>query len=214
MADILMPTEKSHEQHRLVLGGMGGIGKTQLAIAYAKRYNDLYDSIFWLNATSEVSLKASLQSMAECILEADEYEKLEQKQIFLRVRQWLSQPQNTKWLLIFDNYDDPDIFDIQTYCPSVDHGTIILTTRLPDRVGGRQIQLQPFKDVGESLQVLETTSKRADVQDGNDDLTQYLTSTLKYDYRSTSLPSCQKTRWASSRFGYCWVLSVEEQYYL
>ena len=39
---------------------MGGIGKIQLAIAYAKsKYNE-YNSIFWVNATSEAILKNSL----------------------------------------------------------------------------------------------------------------------------------------------------------
>jgi DNA replication protein DnaC len=56
---------QSREQRRLILGGMGGIGKTQLAIAYAKRHCGSYESIFWLNAVSEFALKTSLRSMAE-----------------------------------------------------------------------------------------------------------------------------------------------------
>lgn len=168
MEDILTPSQHSQGQRRVVLGGMGGIGKTQLAIAYAMRHNALYDSIFWLNATSEITLKSSLVSIAECILEAAVYEKLSQEQAFLRVRQWLSQPRNTKWLLIYDNYDDPELFDLQQYCPSTTHGSIVITTRLPDRISGQQILVQPLEDISDSLRILESTSQRIGVQEGNE----------------------------------------------
>ena len=60
METILKPNNLSTEQRVLVLGGMGGIGKTQLAIAYAKCHRHSYESIFWLNATSSQTLEASL----------------------------------------------------------------------------------------------------------------------------------------------------------
>lgn len=38
------------ERHRVViLHGLGGIGKTQLAITYAKQYRDECSAVFWLN---------------------------------------------------------------------------------------------------------------------------------------------------------------------
>ena len=40
-----------------ILHGLGGIGKTQLAVAYAKRYRDYYSAIFWLNIKDEISVK-------------------------------------------------------------------------------------------------------------------------------------------------------------
>src|SRR5438105_15679269 len=50
MDEILRPGSKSREHRRLVLGGKGGIGKTQLAIAYANHHRDDYESVFWINA--------------------------------------------------------------------------------------------------------------------------------------------------------------------
>jgi ATP/maltotriose-dependent transcriptional regulator MalT len=32
-----------------ILHGLGGIGKTQLTVAYAKRYRHNYSAVFWLN---------------------------------------------------------------------------------------------------------------------------------------------------------------------
>ncbi|KAJ5273695.1 TPR repeat protein [Penicillium angulare] len=37
-------------QKRLFLGGMGGIGKTQLAISLTKNFRGFHSSVFWLNS--------------------------------------------------------------------------------------------------------------------------------------------------------------------
>jgi len=52
----------------VVLHGLGGIGKTQLAITYAKRHKDNYSAIFWLNIKDEDSLKQSFANVAKQIL--------------------------------------------------------------------------------------------------------------------------------------------------
>ena len=51
---------------------------------------------------------------------------------------WLARPDNTDWLLIFDNVDqeynrhspDPNTYDVQQYFSSADHGAVLITTRL------------------------------------------------------------------------------------
>src|SRR5271170_7738318 len=48
-----------------VLHGLGGIGKTQLSVAYAKQYRDSYSAIFWLNIKDEDSLKQSFANSAK-----------------------------------------------------------------------------------------------------------------------------------------------------
>ena len=53
----------------VVLHGLGGIGKTQLAVAYAKRHKDNYSAIFWLNIKDEDSLKQSFAKVARQILQ-------------------------------------------------------------------------------------------------------------------------------------------------
>lgn len=166
ITDVLHPSPKPQKQQRLVLGGMGGIGKTQLAIAYAESSRGSYSSVFWLNAASEAVMKEDFQSIAHIIFDIQDPGKLEGKEIVRRVHQWLSDLKNTGWLLIFDNYDDPDEFDINDYYPGVSHGTVIVTTRRPDRVTGRSIRMKPFKDVKDSLAILQTRSKRENAQSG------------------------------------------------
>lgn len=62
--EILKPGDGPPQQQRVALGGLGGVGKTHLAITYAKRNRGTYKSIFWLSAASEVTLRRSLRSMA------------------------------------------------------------------------------------------------------------------------------------------------------
>ena len=52
----------------VVLYGLGGIGKTQLSVAYAKRHKDSYSAIFWLNIKDEDSLKQSFARVARQIV--------------------------------------------------------------------------------------------------------------------------------------------------
>ena len=49
----------------VILHGLGGMGKTQLAITYARRHKEKYTAIFWLNANDEDSLKLSFRDVAQ-----------------------------------------------------------------------------------------------------------------------------------------------------
>jgi ATP/maltotriose-dependent transcriptional regulator MalT len=55
--------------YTVILYSLGGIGKTQLAIAYAKQHKDNYLTIFWLNIKDEDSLKQSFVTAAKQILQ-------------------------------------------------------------------------------------------------------------------------------------------------
>jgi hypothetical protein len=98
-----------------VLHGLGGIGKTQLAIAYFKRHRTHYSTAIWLNARDETTLKQSFARIAERIMRHDPsmtyisgaVESRDGDRIVKAVKQWLDDPANNHWLLIYDNYDRP-----------------------------------------------------------------------------------------------------------
>ena len=146
---------------------MGGIGKTQMAIRYTKRHHTSYSSVFWVNATSESALRTSLRRLAPQILPGETVNQLDDNQLRAQISLWLSKLENSHWLLIFDNYDDPNQYQIEQYYPFVAHGSIIITTRQPDRVNGYQIKVQSMTNDEDSLNILATRSGRPNVSSGN-----------------------------------------------
>ncbi|KAH0837138.1 Pfs, NB-ARC and TPR domain protein [Fonsecaea pedrosoi] len=170
MESILQPQSDTVDSRRkvLVLGGMGGIGKTQLAISYAKRHRSDYSSVFWLNATSEVSLQTSLRNVAHRVLPPETVGKLDGEQIRVSISNWLSEHDNTRWLLIFDNYDDPDEYSLHTYFSYVAQGSVIVTTRQPGRVNGVEVRVQSMSKEDDSLRILATRSGRDNAESDQD----------------------------------------------
>lgn len=60
--------------HRVALHGMGGVGKTQTAMAYVYKYKDNYDRIYWISAATEATLLTGFQNIASktgCAIECD-----------------------------------------------------------------------------------------------------------------------------------------------
>jgi hypothetical protein len=91
------------------------VGKTQLVVAYAKRHRGDYSAVFWLNARDETTLKQGFATVAERILRehpsvvyvANAVQSGDLDEIVGAVRQWFNQPKNNRWLIIYDNYDNP-----------------------------------------------------------------------------------------------------------
>ena len=160
----------------VVLHGLGGIGKTQLAIAYAKRYKDSYSAIFWLNIKDEDSLRQSFAKIAKQILRAHPSVsrlssvdiKGDLDEVIDAVKAWLSLPNNYRWLMIYDNYDnpklpgstDPAAVNIRDFLPESYQGSIIITTRSSQIQIGYSIQVRKFENISDSLKILLHTSRR------------------------------------------------------
>ena len=166
----------------VVLHGLGGIGKTQLTIAYAKRYKGDYSAIFWLNTKDEDSLKQSFVKAAKRILrDHPSASRLSSVNINANldgmidaVKAWLSLCNNTRWLVIYDNYDnpklpgrtDPAAVDIRKFLPESYQGSVIITTRSSQVKIGHCIRIIKLKDVRDSLKILLNSSRREGLIDG------------------------------------------------
>jgi hypothetical protein len=165
-----------------VLHGLGGIGKTQLAVAYAKRYRDSYSALFWLNIKDEDSLKQSFVRAARRILreyplarwlsDVDLKDNLDK--VVDGVKAWLSLPGNSRWLAIYDNYDnpklpgnkDPAALDVRKYLPESYQGSIIITTRSSRVEIGRRMPIRKLEDTRDSLKILSIASRREELING------------------------------------------------
>lgn len=166
MKNQLQVLNTACDRRCIILGGTGGVGKTQLAIAYARRHQSAYSSIFWLNATSEATLNFSFRRVAEIVFDQQSVTEFEDEAILEGVRRWLSRHDNTSWLMIFDNYDKPHTYEIEKYYPTATYGSIIVTTRLSSQVQGYLIPVQPLRKIEDRLAVLQTRSRRTNVLSG------------------------------------------------
>ncbi|MEZ4710849.1 MAG: effector-associated domain EAD1-containing protein [Caldilineaceae bacterium] len=115
--------------------GMGGIGKTQLAVEYAYRHLDDYPGgIFWINAVEIDAIQPRLVNVAELLRlrAADPASPDRSGQMLAALAAYLrGQPQT---LLIFDNVEDPALLMQRAFGPNLTLSTLggvqLLTTRL------------------------------------------------------------------------------------
>ena len=113
---------------------MGGQGKTQVALEYCHRKrNNPYSAIFWVDATNQDRVEGSFQSISERIKgRKDDLPDLQARVAFVRrkLTSWTVQ-----WLMVFDNYDNPDTFpNIQDFIPDNEFSAILVTSRHPDSI--------------------------------------------------------------------------------
>lgn len=128
----------------VVLYGLGGFGKTQLALQYWTEAAEEYTSKIWVDATSletalesfkDVSTKLGRQPPHAVAMHSPASVFSASKLIFADIKKWLSSLSNCRWLVVIDNVEDLDgEFHIRDLIPDCKNGNIIVISTQSETV--------------------------------------------------------------------------------
>ena len=104
-----------------VITGLGGIGKSRLAVEYAYRYGTAYDLVWWIRAEDPATLRSDYVELAQKLGLPSEQDD----QTVASLRQELHRRRD--WLLIFDNAEEAD--ELFRLLPDRHSGYVLITTR-------------------------------------------------------------------------------------
>ncbi|KAF2133626.1 TPR-like protein [Dothidotthia symphoricarpi CBS 119687] len=185
------------------LVGMGGVGKSQIAIEYAHQTRDASHQtwVFWVHAEKITSFEEDYRKIAKavCLPGCDE----KGADVLTLVRDWLDDETNGPWVLIFDNVDDVNVLtapspkaqpptvddgswtapQIREFVPRSQNGLILLTSRSREAaqmITGNlnyHIDVEEMNEV-EAITLLKSKLKPNDIY-ANDDFVQ-LVKALDY----------------------------------
>ncbi len=161
--DVMRSSLRSKSK-KLLLYGMGGVGKSQIVAEYCYRNAESYDVVWWLRAGDVASLASDYAAIA-----GKEALKLPEKDAFnqdVAINDVLkSLEKRERWLLVFD--DARDYSSICKYFPQSSDGHIIITSRSSDLIrDGVFYEIKPWSR-SESVEFLHKRTGEKDAQIAN-----------------------------------------------
>ncbi|KAF2000044.1 hypothetical protein P154DRAFT_576377 [Amniculicola lignicola CBS 123094] len=125
---------------RAAIVGLGGVGKSQLAVEYSYKMRDRSPTtwIFWVHAGTTAKLEEGYRNIAERV-QLSGWDQ-PNANIMQLVSKWLSDDANGFWLMILDNLDELNPFcslqddkpDLLEYLPQSSNGSVLITSRSKD----------------------------------------------------------------------------------
>lgn len=164
MAKHLDSSRDSSKAPVYVLQGLGGCGKSQLALKYCQKTADETPErhVLWIDANSATTARQSIAKIVKLISPGiaitDDESNLQ------RFKETIQKAGASKqyWLLVFDNYDDPRNFNsksIKDFFPQATCGAIIVTTRVAGMSRLGQFRSISTLSGAEALELLFRSSK-------------------------------------------------------
>lgn len=150
------------------LHGLGGVGKSQLALEYVYRQASQYDIVWWIPAERPTQIAQALVELAQRLRLPVTSEAITAVPAVLEALR-IGNPYN-KWLLVFDNAESPEA--VQDFFPSSPEGgpsgSILVTSRNPQwNTLAHPLEVDVFER-SESIQLLQR--RNPDLSDEEADL--------------------------------------------
>lgn len=166
---------KSNAQvpYAVAIQGLGGTGKSQLALHYIEHHKHEYDTVFWIDAGNEDSMRRSFLEFTRRLILQSEQSFIQQPQSsdavsVTFVLKWFEKrvDPNQKWLVVIDNADDVR-WGIKNSIPRGLRGTIIITSqdsRAKELIDGpcEAIEVNTMNDAEAESVILKSLELRPD----------------------------------------------------
>ena len=142
---------------RAAVLGMGGVGKTALAVEYASRFRNLYDGVWWCPAETRFGIMTSLAALA-MELQVASPEEVDVEKAARAALDGLAERRDM-WLLVYDNVASPET--ISDLLPAAG-ARVLITSRFSDWSGWADEVSLDVLSVGEAVTFLESRAGRGD----------------------------------------------------
>jgi hypothetical protein len=106
------------------IAGLGGVGKTSLAVEYAYRQQAAFEVVWWLRAEEPATLISDFTALAGA-LDLPEQTQTDPALVVAALHRWLAD--HGRWLLVFDNVTRPE--DVVPLLPQGGTGQVLVTSR-------------------------------------------------------------------------------------
>ncbi len=153
----------------VALYGLGGIGKTRLAIEYGWSREAVYSALLFVSASDGSALNAGLAGLTAFeVLDLPEKEARDDATKITAVLRWLEA--NPTWLMILDNVDDrAAVGEVAKLMPRLKGGHVIITARATNFPAGvRKLQVSTLDETAAAQFLLDRTD--ADRSKSKDDI--------------------------------------------
>jgi len=160
LRDVLVtkPTHVAAVTAKHAIHGLGGVGKTRLAIEYGWRFAQEYTALLFVTADSPSGLDRGLADLC-AVLGLPERDARELPVQTAAATRWLRD--HAGWFLILDNVDTPEAESaVEALLRDLDSGHVVLTSRLADWSGVEALPLDVLDPEAARDFLLERTADK------------------------------------------------------
>ena len=155
---------------KIVLQGLGGVGKTRAAIEYARRHKEEYNALLIATGDSSESLQASIADFCGALVlnlpvasDSQLKERLEQAQNWLK--------NHPGWLMIVDNVDTKEAVEAVGMITETitTRGQMLVTSRISDWPAGFEVLELPVLKEEDAVDFLKTRADQRRIPSETED---------------------------------------------